>query len=102
MMREALFEESGRQEYCRFEGHFYYLLASALEERRHRKKLNESNLSIIWMKSKVAEMPKKKAVPLEENARIVAGTLKGEAEIRAGLGKRFKNADEFVEYLEKL
>jgi len=27
--------------------------------------------------------------------------LKGEAEIRASLGKRFKNADEFIEYLEK-
>jgi hypothetical protein len=55
-----------------------------------------------WMKAKVAEKPKKKAVPLEEDARIVAGTLKGEAEIRAGLGKRFKNADEFIEYLEEL
>ncbi|MGA9097682.1 MAG: hypothetical protein WB392_01985 [Methanotrichaceae archaeon] len=44
----------------------------------------------------------KKVVPLEEDARIVAGTLKGDAEIRAGLGKKFKDADEFVEYLEKL
>ncbi len=54
------------------------------------------------MKAKVAEKPKKKAIPLEEDARIVAGTLKGEAELRAGLGKRFKSADEFIEYLEKL
>ena len=56
----------------------------------------------IWMKAKVAEKPQKKAVALEEDARIVAGTLKGEAELRAGLGKRFKDADEFIEYLEKL
>lgn len=56
------------------------------------------------MKVKISEKPKtkKKAIPLEEDVRIVAGTLKGEAEIRAGLGKRFKNADEFIEYLEKL
>ncbi len=54
------------------------------------------------MKSKVTDMPKKKAVPLEDRARIVAGTLKGVAEIRAGLGKRFKNAEDFIEYLEKL
>ena len=54
------------------------------------------------MKAKVAEKPQKKAVALEEDARIVAGTLKGEAELRAGLGKRFKDADEFMEYLEKL
>lgn len=39
------------------------------------------------MNAKVAEMLGKKAVPLEENARIVAGTLEGESEIRAGLGK---------------
>jgi hypothetical protein len=54
------------------------------------------------MKAKVAENPKKKTIPLEEDTRIVAGALKGEAEIRAGLGKRFKDADEFIEYLEKL
>jgi hypothetical protein len=54
------------------------------------------------MKAKVAKKPAKKPVPLEEDERIVAGTLKGEAEIRAGLGKRFKDADEFIEYLRKL
>ena len=54
------------------------------------------------MNAKVAEMPGKKAVPPEENPRIVAGTLEGESEIRAGLGKRFRNADEFIDYLEKL
>lgn len=53
------------------------------------------------MKAKFAEKPQKKAVALEDDAQIVAGTLKGEAELRAGLGKRFKNADEFIEYLEK-
>lgn len=69
-----------------------------------RKMLNASNLKLSWMKAKAVEKPKtkKKAIPLEEDARIVAGTLKGEAEIRAGPGKRFKNADEFIEYLEKL
>ena len=54
------------------------------------------------MKAKIAKKPEKKALPLEEDARIVAGTLKGEAELRAGLGKRFKDADEFIEYLENL
>jgi hypothetical protein len=53
------------------------------------------------MKAKTAEKPKK-AAALEEDARIVAGTMKGEAELRTGLGKRFKDADEFIEYLEKL
>ena len=38
------------------------------------------------MNTIVARMPGKKAVPPEENARIVAGTLEGESEIRAGLG----------------
>nr|WP_287849276.1 hypothetical protein [Methanothrix sp.] len=47
------------------------------------------------MNAKVAEMPGKKAVPPEENPR------KGESEIRAGLGKRFRNADEFIDHLEK-
>jgi hypothetical protein len=32
----------------------------------------------------------------------VADTLEGESEIRAGLGKRFRNADEFIDHLEKL
>jgi hypothetical protein len=52
------------------------------------------------MKAKAAKKSKKKAVPIEEDARIVAGTLKGEAEIKAGLGKTFKDADEFIYYLE--
>ena len=54
------------------------------------------------MKAKVAEKPQKKAVALEDDARIVAGTLKGDAELRAGQGKRFKDADEFIDNLEKL
>jgi len=49
-----------------------------------------------------AGMSEKKAVPPEENARIVAGTLEGESEIIAGLGKRFRNADEFIDHLDKL
>jgi hypothetical protein len=54
------------------------------------------------MKAKIAEKPQKKAVALEEDAQIVAGTLKGEAELKEGLRKRFKDADEFIGYLEKL
>ena len=54
------------------------------------------------MKAKAAKKPEKKVVALEDDERIVAGTLKGEAEIRAGLGKTFKNVDECIEYLEKL
>jgi hypothetical protein len=54
------------------------------------------------MNAKAAKKPRKKAVPLEEDARIVAGTLKGEAEIRAGLGTQFDNADEAIEYLRDL
>ncbi|MGA9099835.1 MAG: hypothetical protein WB392_12990 [Methanotrichaceae archaeon] len=54
------------------------------------------------MKAKAAKKPKKKVVALEDDERIVAGTLKGEAEIRAGLGKTFKDVDECIEYLEKL
>lgn len=54
------------------------------------------------MKAKIARKPAKKSVPLEEDERIVAGTLKGEAEIRAGLGKRFKDTEDFIEYLRNL
>ena len=54
------------------------------------------------MRAKVAEKLKNRVVPLEKDAQIVAGAMRGEAEIRAGQGKRFKNADEFIEYLEKL
>ncbi|MBP7069139.1 MULTISPECIES: hypothetical protein [Methanothrix] len=53
------------------------------------------------MNTIVAGMSEKKAVPPKENARIVAGTPEGESEIRAGLGKRFRNADEFIDHLEK-
>lgn len=54
------------------------------------------------MKAKTAKKPGKKDVRLEDDERIVAGTLKVVAEIRAGLGKQFKDADEFIEYLDKL
>ncbi len=55
------------------------------------------------MNTIVAGMPEEKAaVPPEENARIVSGTLRGKSEIRAGLGKRFRIADEFINHLEKL
>ena len=52
------------------------------------------------MNAKVAGMSGKKTVPPEGNARIVDGTLEGESEIGAGLGKRFRNADEFIDHLE--
>lgn len=54
------------------------------------------------MNAKVAGMPGRKAEPPEGNARIVAGTMEGESEIRAGLGKRFRNSDEFIDHLDKL
>ena len=37
----------------------------------------------------------------EQKSPRVAGALKGEAEIKASLGKKFKNADEFIEHLDK-
>jgi hypothetical protein len=59
-------------------------------------------MKAIKMKTKAIKKTVPKAAPLEENERIVAGALKGEAEIKAGLGKRFNNADEFIEYLRDL
>jgi hypothetical protein len=64
--------------------------------------LNSFLIKEILMKAKMAKMPARTSVPIEENERIVTGTLKGEAEIRAGLGKRFKDADEFIDYLQNL
>lgn len=54
------------------------------------------------MKAKAAKKPWKKAVPLEEDERIVAGTLKGAEECRMGLSKSFDNIDETIEYLRDL
>lgn len=54
------------------------------------------------MKAKVAKKPRKKAVPLEEDERIVAGTLKGAEECKMGLAKSFGNVDEAIEYLRDI
>jgi hypothetical protein len=54
------------------------------------------------MMAKTVKKPATKCRSIEDDKRIVANTLKGEAELRAGLGKRFKNTDEFIEYLSNL
>jgi len=54
------------------------------------------------MKAKAAKKPRTKAVPLEEDERIVAGTLKGAEECKMGLAKCFDNVDEAIEYLRDL
>jgi len=53
------------------------------------------------MKVKVAGKPKKKAVPLEEDERIVAGTLQGAKECKMGLAKQFDNIDDAIDFLEE-
>ncbi len=40
--------------------------------------------------------------PIEEDTRIVSNIRKGEAELKADLGKRFNNADDFIEHLVNL
>jgi len=54
------------------------------------------------MKAKAAKKPKKKAVPLEDDERIVAGTLQGAKECKMGLGKEFNNVDDAIDYLRDL
>ena len=54
------------------------------------------------MISKVAEMSTKKPVPLEEDERIVAGTLQGARECKMGLGKRFEKVEDAIAYLRDL
>jgi hypothetical protein len=54
------------------------------------------------MMAKAIKKPETKCRSIEDDERIVADALKGEAELRAGLGKRFKNADEFIEHLSNL
>jgi hypothetical protein len=39
---------------------------------------------------------------IEEDKRILANTLKGDAKIKAGIGKRFKDSGEFLDYPRKL
>jgi hypothetical protein len=54
------------------------------------------------MKAKISMMPTKKAVPLEEDERIVAETLKGARECKMGLAKRFDNVEDAIAYLRDL
>jgi hypothetical protein len=54
------------------------------------------------MMANTAKRPATKCRSVEDDERIVANTLKGDAELRAGLGKRFKNDDEFIEHLSNL
>lgn len=54
------------------------------------------------MMAKAVKRPETKYRSIEDDERIVANSLKGEAELRAGLGKRFKKADEFIDHLSNL
>jgi len=54
------------------------------------------------MKAKAAGKPKKKAVPLEEDERIVAETLQGAKECKAGQARQFDNVDDAIDYLRDL
>ena len=54
------------------------------------------------MKAKTSKVPAKKTVPLEEDERIVAGTLKGARECKMGLAKRFDNVEDAIAYLRDL
>ncbi len=51
------------------------------------------------MKAKTAKKPAKKPVPLEEDERIVAGTLQGARECKMGLAKRFDKIEDAIAYL---
>jgi len=67
-----------------------------------RKMLIVSGLSIQGMKAKAAKKLRKRSDPLEEDERIVAGTLKGAEECKMGLAKSFDNVDDAIEYLRDL
>jgi hypothetical protein len=54
------------------------------------------------MKAKIFNVPAKKTVPLEEDERIVAGTLKGARECKMGLAKRFDKVEDAIAYLRDL
>lgn len=54
------------------------------------------------MKAKIAKKPEKKALPLEEDERIVNGTLQGAKECKTVLAKHFDNVDDAIEYLRDL
>ena len=54
------------------------------------------------MKAKTSKVPAKKTVPLEEDERIVTGTLKGARECKIGLAKRFDKVEDAITYLRDL
>lgn len=54
------------------------------------------------METEIIRKPAIKKETIEDDMRIVANTRRGEAELKAGLGKRFKNADDFIEHLANL
>jgi hypothetical protein len=54
------------------------------------------------LKAKASKMPTKKPLPLEEDERIVAGTLQGERECKMGLGKKFDKLEDAIAYLRDL
>jgi len=54
------------------------------------------------MKAKTSKVSAKKTVPLEEDERIVAGTLKGARECKMGLAKRFDKVEDAIAYIREL
>jgi len=54
------------------------------------------------MNSTTARKPTSKPVSLEEDGRIVAGTLKGADERKKGLAKHFDIAEDAISYLRDL
>jgi len=54
------------------------------------------------MKTKISQVPEKKTVALEEDERIVAGTLRGARECKMGLAKRFEKVEDAIAYLRDL
>ena len=59
---------------------------------------------IAWRESVgiMAAESKKQSLSVEDDLKIVAGSLEGLAEHRAGKGKSFESVDDLKAYLEKL
>ena len=54
------------------------------------------------MNAQMPKAPAKKKVPLEEDERIVAGTLRGARECKMGLAKRFEKVEDAIAYFRDL
>jgi hypothetical protein len=52
--------------------------------------------------TKIIRKPSTRKKTIENDRRIVANIRKGEAELKADLGKHFNNADDFIEHLVNL